>query len=93
MPPLCKGRWLAWQDGGVVKVIFFYKTIPHPTPSGAPFTQASLFLFAYDLSIFLTSTAFVDTNAKYGIPLSRYAVFFKNCPLGYTPIRLTLFWE
>ena len=34
MPPLCKGRWLAWQDGGVVKVIFFYKTIPHPTPSG-----------------------------------------------------------
>ena len=35
MPPLCKGRWLACQDGGVVKVIFFYKTIPHPTPSGA----------------------------------------------------------
>ena len=34
MPPLCKGRWLAWQDGGGVKVIFFYKTIPHPTPSG-----------------------------------------------------------
>ena len=35
MPPLCKGRWLAWQDGGVVKVIFFYKTIPHPTPSSS----------------------------------------------------------
>ena len=34
MPPLCKGRWLAWQDGGVVKVIFYYITIPHPTPSG-----------------------------------------------------------
>ena len=78
MPPLCKGRWLAWQDGGVVKVIFFYKTIPHPTPSGAPFTQGSLFLFAYDLSIFLTSTAFLDTNAKYGTPLSRYAVFLKT---------------
>ena len=44
MPPLCKGRWLAWQDGGGVKVIFFYKTIPHPTPSGAPFTQGSLFV-------------------------------------------------
>ena len=27
------------------------------------------------VSIFLTSTAFVDTNAKYGIPLSRYTVF------------------
>ncbi len=38
-------------------------------------------MFIYDLSIFLTSTAFVDTNAKYGIPLPRYAVFLKNCPL------------
>jgi len=32
-------------------------------------------MFIYGLSIFLTSTAFVDTNAKYGIPLSRYTVF------------------
>ena len=38
-------------------------------------------MFTYNLSIFLTSTAFVSTNAKYGIPLSRYAVFLKNCPL------------
>ena len=35
--------------------------------------------------IFLTSTAFVDTKAKYGISLSRYAVFLYNCPLGYDP--------
>ena len=27
---------------------------------------------------FLTSTAFVSTNAKYGIPLSRYTVFYKT---------------
>ena len=40
-------------------------------------------MFIYDLSIFLTSTAFVSTNAKYGIPLSRYTVFFENCPLEY----------
>jgi len=39
-------------------------------------------MFIYALSIFLASTAFVDTNAKYGIPLSRYAVFFKNFLLG-----------
>ena len=39
------------------------------------------FLFIYNLSIFLTSTAFVSTNAKYGIPLSRYTVFLQNCPL------------
>ena len=35
-------------------------------------------MFIYGLSIFLTSTAFVSTNAKYGIPLSRYAVFLKT---------------
>ena len=35
-------------------------------------------MFIYELSIFLTSTAFVSTNAKYGIPLSRYAVFLKT---------------
>ena len=38
-------------------------------------------MFIYDLAIFLTSTAFVDTKAKYGIPLSRYTVFLQNCPL------------
>ena len=35
--------------------------------------------------IFLTSTAFVDTKAKYGISLSRYTAFLYNCPLGYEP--------
>ena len=48
-------------------------------------------MFTYELSIFLTSTAFVSTNAKYGIPLSRYTVFFENCPLGYNPILFVLF--
>lgn len=32
-------------------------------------------MFVYGLSIFLTSTVFVDTNAEYGILLSRYTVF------------------
>ncbi len=50
-------------------------------------------MFIYGLSIFLTSTAFVATNAKYGIPLSRYAVFFKNCPLGYNPIPMAFFTD
>ena len=35
-------------------------------------------MFIYSLPIFLTSTAFVSTNAKYGIPLSRYTVFLKT---------------
>ena len=47
-------------------------------------------MFIYDLAIFLTSTAFVDTKAKYGIPLSRYTVFLQNCPLGYAPFGLLL---
>ena len=48
-------------------------------------------MFIYDLSIFLTSTAFVDTNAKYGISLLRYTVFFENYPLGYDPNGLLSF--
>ena len=46
-------------------------------------------MFIYDLSILLTSTAFVDTKAKYGIPLSRYTVFFENCPLEYNSKDMT----
>ena len=45
----------------------------------------------YNLSFFLTSTAFAHTNAKYGIPLSRYTVFLQNCPLGYDPNVLGFF--
>ena len=39
-------------------------------------------MFTYNLLILLTSTAFVDTNAKYGIPLSRYTVFLKTVLLS-----------
>lgn len=40
--------------------------------------KGAFFMFIYALSILLTSTAFMDTNAKHGIPLSRYAVFYKT---------------
>ena len=50
-------------------------------------------MFIYDLSFFLTSTAFVPTNAKYDIPLSRYTVFFENCPLGDAPIGLNFLYK
>ena len=49
-------------------------------------------MFIYDLAIFLTSTAFVDTKAKYGIPLSRYTVFLQNCPLERRSKELVLFF-
>ena len=48
-------------------------------------------MFTYDVSIFLTSTAFVDTKAKYGISLSRYTVFLQNCPLEEHPKAAALF--
>ena len=41
-PPLCKGRWLAEQDGGIVKTKGYRKTIPQPPSASAPFTQGSL---------------------------------------------------
>ena len=56
------------------------------------FNSVSAFLYCHGLSIFLTSTAFVSTNAKYGITLSRYAVFLQNCPLGYDPKEAVLFY-
>ena len=45
---------------------------------GSFYNKGAFFTFIYALSIFLTSTAFVSTNAKYDIPLSRYAVFLKT---------------
>ena len=34
-PPLCKGRWLAKQDGGLVKAKISSKTIPQPPSASA----------------------------------------------------------
>ena len=45
-------------------------------------------MFIYDLSIFLTSTAFVDTNAKIRHTYFEICRIFENCPLGYSPNRV-----
>ena len=50
MPPLCKGRWLAKQDGGIVFNKFHSKQ-SLTRFAGAPFTQGSRFLVF--LKIFL----------------------------------------
>jgi sugar phosphate permease len=42
--------------------------------------------FIYTLSIFLTSTAFVSTNAKIRHTSFEIYRIFENCPLGYNPI-------
>ena len=44
------------------------------------------FLFTYVLSIFLTSTAFVSTNAKIRHASFEICRVFENCPLGDAPI-------
>ena len=77
-PPLCKGRWHAKRDGRIVKNNNYVGTIPQPPTASAPFTQGSLFMFTYDLSILRTSTAFCIHKRKIRL---RYTVFLQNCPL------------
>ena len=43
-------------------------------------------MFIYALSIFLTSTAFVSTNAKIRHTSFEIYRIFENCPLGDAPI-------
>ena len=45
-----------------------------------------VFVFTYALSIFLTSTAFVSTNAKIRHTSFEIYRIAENCPLGYVPI-------
>ena len=60
-PPLCKGRWLAKQDGGIVKAKFIRKTIPQPPTASAPFTQGSLWFVRPE-----SSSAFPDKHCFCG---------------------------
>ena len=73
-------------EGACATYEFLIKIIvprsPSPDSVGSSLPEGA-FLFTYDLSISLTSTAYVATNAKYGILLSRYTIFLKNCPLEY----------
>ena len=40
-------------------------------------------MFTYNMSIFLTSTAFVSTNAKIRHTSFKIYRILENCPLGY----------
>jgi len=76
--PCVKGGGTACRDGGIVKVRFSIKQSLSRLQRQLPLHKGAFFMFTYDLSILLTSTAFVDTKAKYGMPLSSYAVFLKT---------------
>ncbi len=49
-------------------------------------------MFIYDLSIFLTSTAFVSINAKIRRISKEVCRIFENGPLGYDP-KESVFFE
>ena len=76
--PCVKGGGSRKRDGGIVKAKSYKRQSLSRLRRQLPLHKGAIFLFIYDLSIFLTNTAFVDTNAKYGIPLSRYTVFLKT---------------
>ena len=76
--PCVKGGGSRKRVGGIVKNKILSKNNPSVTFGDSSLYTREPFLFTYDLSIFLTSTAFVDTNAKYGISFSRYTVFLKT---------------
>ena len=79
--PCVRGGGTACRDGGIVKSNSYTKTIPQPPSASAPFTQGSHFKFIYTLSIFLTSTAFVSTNAKIRHTSFKIYRILENCPL------------
>ena len=64
-PPLCKGRWLAKQDGGLVKAKIHRKQSLSRLRRQLPLHKGAFGLCALKVCLFfLTSTAFVDTKAK-----------------------------
>ena len=80
--PCVKGGGSRERDGGIVNVSFSVKTIPHRLRRSSLYTREPFFVFIYDLSIFLTSTAFVGKNAKIRHISFEICRIFDKCPLG-----------
>ena len=81
--PCVKGGGSRKRDGGIVKSNNFVVTIPQSASLTAPFTQGSLFYVRLCLVNFPDKHCICWHKRKYGIPLSRYAIFLKNCPLEW----------
>ena len=66
-PPLCKGRWLAKQDGGIVKATFVRKTIPQ-SPSASICLQifSHLHKGAFGFVLTESSSVFPDKHCICG---------------------------
>ena len=65
VPPLCKGRWHAKRDGGIVKIKkFSIKQSLSRLRRQLPLHKGAFFTFIYTSSIFLTTTDLIkDTKA------------------------------
>ena len=62
--PCVKGGGSRKRDGGIVKNKNYTENNPSVTfGDSSLYTREPFFMFIYALSIFLTSTAFVDTKA------------------------------
>jgi len=74
-PPLCKGRWLAERDGGIViKQDFIVKQSLSRLRRQLPLHKGAFGLRASKVHLlFLTSTAFVDTKAQLAFKIHIYS--------------------
>ena len=77
-PPLCKGRWHAKRDGGIVKDSFVLETIPQP-PSAELLTAA----LGLPFGMLICTRRVVCTQLRYiselgNIPQMRYALLGEN---------------
>ena len=79
--PCVKGGGTRQRDGGIVKVRFSIKQSLSRLRRQLPLHKGAFFTFIYNLSIFLTSTAFVSTNAKIRHTSFEIYRIFENCPL------------
>ena len=61
--PCVKGGGTAFRDGGIVKAEFYKKQPLSRLRRQLPLHKGAFFMFIFALSIFLTSTASVDTDA------------------------------
>ena len=91
MPPLCKGRWRGLPRR---RDCFFFTslqpTIPHPTSSGAPFAQGSLFIkTSCDFPFFaFSSSAKPLLNHAKGVmrPIAWFSFYSKTGRCAHLPV-------
>ena len=87
--PCVKGGGSRKRVGGIVKNKILSKNNPSVTfGDSSLYTREPFFMFIYALSIFLTSTAFVDTKAKLRTRRDKQSFLFDRNPNFTIIIRI-----